>query len=115
VGIVEELKLAKQIITMLSKYSYMLKEEIGNVVHKEKRGICVGLEVKHAKKMAKLLREKGLKTDLGASLVTICPNYNRFLKEGIVIELKKLDVFKIKNGDIIRIGEIINETKGALG
>ncbi len=110
-GIIEELKHAKQIIATLAEYSHMIKLRIDTSLHKDRRGLCVGFRTKNPKKVFYKLMNLGFKTDLGSSLFTICPNYNRFLEKGLVLELKKLDISKIKKEDIEGMGEIINEVR----
>ncbi|MDP6460100.1 MAG: hypothetical protein QF829_04840, partial [Candidatus Hydrothermarchaeota archaeon] len=73
-------------------------------------GVCVGLEVEdHPKDIAKRAYIRGLRTDQGSPLLTPCPEYNRFLKPGLTIELKKLDILNIREGDIIKIAEVLKQ------
>ena len=107
----KKIEIAEDRLKLLFKYTYMLKKELKNfnIVHREKRGISVGILTK--KREIKELRRK-LRTDKGSSLITLCPRYDRFLAEGIVVELKKLDVFKIKRNDIVKIAEILKDHLG---
>ncbi len=106
-----KLEEAENRLKILLKYAEMLKKELENfnIVHKDKRGICVGILTKteNIKELTKKLR-----TDRGSSLITACPRYDRFLAEGIVVEIKKLDVFKISRIDIVKIAEILKEHLG---
>lgn len=104
-GIVEELKNAGRVIEALTKAAALLKEELDNVVHRDKRGICVGIELsENARKFA---TKANLKTEFGAALLTPCPTYERFLKNGAAIELKKLDVLEMKEEEILEIAKIL--------
>lgn len=107
-GIVEELKNAGRTIKALTKAAGLLKNELRGVIHKDKRGICVGIELSgDAKKFAAEAGEKGLKTEFGAALLTSCPTYERFLKNGVAIELKKLDILEMKEENILEIAKIL--------
>lgn len=106
-GIVEELKNAPRVVDTLVRYSAILKEELSGVVHRGRRGISVGFEVDDPKNFAKRARERGLVTDLDRVLLTTCPRYDRFMKKGIVVELKKLDILKVTEEDIAKIAEIL--------
>jgi cystathionine beta-lyase/cystathionine gamma-synthase len=107
-GIIEELKDSSERIRLLNEYSNRLKEYLPKVVHRHKRGICVGFEVDDPKKVAAEAIKRGLITDLSRGFLTVCPIYERFLKRGIVVELKNLDVFRLSEEDISKIGEILN-------
>ncbi|MFQ6105736.1 MAG: DegT/DnrJ/EryC1/StrS family aminotransferase [Candidatus Hydrothermarchaeaceae archaeon] len=104
-GIIEELKNAGKIVKKLINYADILKEEVNGVVHREKRGVCVGIEMENAKEFARSAR--GLRTDDGRALLTTCPRYERFLGEGFVVELKKLDVLNIEESEILEIAKIL--------
>ncbi|MBI5252858.1 MAG: DegT/DnrJ/EryC1/StrS family aminotransferase [Euryarchaeota archaeon] len=107
-GIVEELKNAGRTIKALTRAAQLLKNELRGIVHNDKRGICVGIELSgDAKKFAVKAREKGLKTEFGAALLTPCPAYERFLKNGAAIELKKLDILEMSEEKILEIAKIL--------
>jgi hypothetical protein len=106
-GITEELKNAQVIVETLLKYSAMLKEELDGVVHAGRRGVCVGFETDDPKTFVKRARENGLVTDINQGFLTICPKYDRFLKSGVVVELKKLDILEMTEADIAKIVEIL--------
>jgi hypothetical protein len=106
-GIVEELKNAPDIVERLVKYSALLKEELEDVVHRDSRGVCAGFETDDPKGFAKRARKNGLMTDADQSLLTTCPRYERFLKKGVVVELKKLDILNVTEEDIAKIVEIL--------
>lgn len=106
-GIIEELKNAPGVVETLVRYSALLKEKLGDVVHRDHRSICVGFETDDPKKFVKRARENGLVTDLNQGLLTACPRYERFLKKGVVVELKKLDILQVTEEDIARIVEIL--------
>jgi hypothetical protein len=108
-GIIEELKKARERIEALVNYSNVLKEELSTAVHKERRGICAGFELrdKNPRAFALEARKKGLMTDFNQGFLTTCPRYERFLRKGIVVELKKLDVLEISEEDAVRIAAIL--------
>jgi hypothetical protein len=109
-GIVEELKAAPEVIHVLIGYADVLKNELETAIHRGRRGVCVGLELDgRPKAIAKRAYERGLRTDQGAPLLTPCPEYNRFLKPGLTIELKKLDVLRIGEEDILKIAEVLKQ------
>ncbi len=106
-GIIEELKNAPKVVETLVRYSALLKEELGGVVHRDLRGISVGFETDDQKNFAKRARENGLVTNLNQGILTTCPRYERFLKKGVVVELKKLDILEVTEDDIAKIAEIL--------
>lgn len=104
-GIVEELKNAGRVIETLTKAAALLKSELRGVIHEDKRGICVGIELgEDARKFA---AKADLKTEFGAALLTPCPTYERFLKNGVAIELKKLDILEMEEEDVLEIAKIL--------
>jgi hypothetical protein len=110
-GIVEELENAPKVVDALIRYSAILKDKLQGVVHKDKRGVSVGFEVDEPMAFAKKARKNGLLTDCNQGFLTTCPKYERFLKRGVVVELKKLDVLKMTTDDIAKIAEtLIAET-----
>lgn len=112
-GIVEELKRSAQVVRALVKYSRELKEELDDVVHREKRGVCFGFELKgDPAKFIQCAKEKGLKTEFGTSFLTQCPRYDRFMKRGVVVELKKLDILNVEYERIIDIARILKLCAG---
>lgn len=106
-GITEELKNAPDIVERLVKYSAILKEELEDVVHRDSRGVCAGFETDDPKRFVKRARENGLVTDANQGFLTACPRYDRFLKNGVVVELKKLDILNVTEEDIAKIAEIL--------
>lgn len=106
-GITEELKNAPDIVERLVKYSAILKEELEDVVHRDSRGVCAGFETDDPKRFVKRARENGLVTDANQGFLTACPRYERFLKNGVVVELKKLDILNVTEEDIAKIAEIL--------
>lgn len=106
-GIIEELKLAPKVVDTLVKYSAIIKEELEDVIHEDRRGVSVGFLTDDPMAFVKRTRENGLVTNINQGLFTICPKYDRFMKKGVVLELKKLDILKITEGDIAKIVEIL--------
>ncbi len=113
--LLDEIKIAEKRLNLLIRYSELLKKELHGfkIVHKDKKGICVGILFdKELNKSVINEIKKKLRTSRGASLITTCPRYDRFLENGIVVEVKKLDVFKISNVDIVKIAKILKEHLG---
>jgi hypothetical protein len=106
-GIIEELKIAPDVFETLIRYSAIIKEELEGVVHADRRGISVGIEVNDPMAFAKRARKNGLITDRDQGFLTTCPRYERFNKNGIVVELKKLDVLEMTESDIAKIAETL--------
>ncbi|MBW9221383.1 hypothetical protein KKP91_04215 [Methanothermococcus sp. SCGC AD-155-M21] len=103
----EEALDAKKTYNKLIKYSNIFKEEFENSYFIDNNGVCVFLEYKNQKEIFDRIN-KTLKLDNGKSLITKCPIYERILKNGIVIELKKMDILNISQGEIF---EIMKEIK----
>ncbi len=104
----EEIKLGESRIKELIKYSKIFKEEIENCIHRDKIGICVGIKHENPKT---ILNKIKIRLDDGSSLITLCPNISRFLDNGFVVELKKIDVL---NTDENIMYDIINIIKKIL-
>ncbi len=106
-----ELSKREKILDLIFKYSNMLKEfliDSGiNVAHENRKSMSVGIL---SDQDSDYLYDK-LRTDMDKSLVTNCPLYERYDREGYVIELKKLDLFEIDEKDILRIGELIKDVE----
>lgn len=91
-----ELKRTGSIIREMIKLSESLKGPLGSaVLHKDSMGICVGLLVERPKGFMKKAREQGLLLEGGASIISTCPRYDRFLSKGLVLETKKLDPWTV--------------------
>ncbi len=108
-GMVEELKVAPLALKRLVELSSQLKRRFMNVVHPNRRGVCVGVLHPQPKQVAQRARSLGLYTDLGKSLITVCPNRDRFLEKGVCIELKKLDVFRMSRESVSALAEKLEE------
>jgi 7-keto-8-aminopelargonate synthetase-like enzyme len=108
-GLVEELKIASSVVERLTRFASLIKARLPNVVHPERRGVCVGVLHPEPKEVARRARSCGLVTDLGRSLITTCPNYDRFLEHGFCVELKKLDVLSMSRDDMLLLAEKLKE------
>ncbi len=111
-GLVEELKQARRLIDTLTGYSRVLQEELKDsfkVVHPQRRGVCAGFLYNEPKKLAERARKAGLVTDLNQTFLTTCPLYERFLSNGIVVELKKLNVVDMHEDEILKIAEVLKK------
>ncbi len=96
-GLLEEIKTAPAILERLYRGARIIKEELPEALFQKSRGIAVGLLCGNPREVAKRARTLGMTTDLGKSLITTCPRYERFLERGIVVELKKVDVLNISD------------------
>ncbi|WP_332247738.1 hypothetical protein [Methanothermococcus okinawensis] len=94
----EETLKAKNTYKRCVKFSNILKEEFENAYFKDNEGVCVFLEHKNPKEISKNINTV-IKLDNGKSIITKCPIYERILKHGIVIEIKKMDVLTISEDD----------------
>lgn len=101
------LKEAPQTLKELCSFSERLKERLDGVVHRGRRGPCVGVLTEAPKKVARKAAQSGLVTESGKTIFTTCPRYDRFLEKGLVIEVKKLDVGALGEAGLHRIIELI--------
>jgi hypothetical protein len=108
-GIEGELQTTSKTIDKLTGVAENLKSNLENVVHKDERGICVGARHQNPKRLAKYVRNLGLVTVGGRSIITTCPRFDRFLENGIVIEIKKINPYSLDQPEISRIANIIKE------
>ncbi len=104
-GLIEELKIAPRVVERLTEFASLLKTRLPNIVHPDRRGVCVGMLHPEPKEVARRARSCGLMTDLGRSLITTCPNYDRFLESGFCVELKKLDVLSMHREEVLLLAE----------
>jgi|GEM_PF-6826118 len=108
-GITGALRDAGSTFNQLIRMSDELKSLLsGNVIHRKRRGFSVGLLHNQPKRFAKMVRQRGLVTTAGKSLLSTCPRYDRFLESGIVVELKKLDPDCIGSAELLQISEAIS-------
>ena len=105
----EELKIAPRVVRRLTELASLLKTRLQGVVHRERRGVCVGVLHPAPAEVARRARSCGLVTDLGRSLITTCPSYDRFLQRGFCIELKKLDVLSLSDEEVLMLVEKLEE------
>jgi len=112
-AIAEEAKSAGKAVEKLIESSFIIKRNVENAIFKELRGVCAGILLENPNDFAKKAGELGMKTEKGKTLLTLCPRYDRFLKNGAVIELKKLDVSERSRKDTERIIYIINSNNTA--
>ncbi len=108
-AMVEELTLAPEVVERLLRFASLVKARLPDVVHRKRRGVCVGVLHPEPGKVALLAKQRGLRTDLGRSLLTLCPNRDRFLKHGFCVELKKLDVLSITREQVVEFAEQLAE------
>jgi len=102
----EELLNAKKVYKKYVIANKIIKNEIENAYFKEYEGISVFIECDNPKNASKKINSL-IKLDNKKSITTICPNYERILKNGIVFETKKIDVSELNK-------EVVNEIIVAL-
>jgi hypothetical protein len=108
-GIEGELQTTSKTIDKLAWAAENLKSNLENVVHKDERGICVGARHQNPKRLVKNVRNLGLVTEGGRSIITTCPRFDRFLEKGIVMEIKKIDPYSLDEQEISRIADILTK------
>lgn len=89
-GISVEINNSHKILSKTISSTLYLKNELENVLHPEKRGINVIIEVKEPRRYAQRLRST-LKVH-GGGMITKCPLYNRVLDDAVALEIKNLDI-----------------------
>jgi len=104
----EEAKNAKKVYKRCVHFSNIIKNEMENAYFKDEDGVCVFLEYENPREIAKSI-DSCVKLDNGKSIITKCPLYDRILRNGIVVEIKKMDVLNIDEDDIIEIVNILKK------
>ncbi|HID47176.1 MAG TPA: hypothetical protein EYP47_00475 [Methanococcaceae archaeon] len=102
----EEALSARRTYKTLVRYCHILKEELENAYFKGEEGVCVFVEHENPEKVSKKVNEV-IKLDNRKSLVTRCPIYERVLKKGIVIEMKKVDIHSISREELYEVIDIL--------
>lgn len=82
-----------------------LKNNLENVIHKEKRGLNVIIKDPNPKELSWKLK-KNLKINK-SGFITKCPNYNRLKEKAIAIEIKNLDYNCLKKEKLDYIIETV--------
>jgi 7-keto-8-aminopelargonate synthetase-like enzyme len=108
-GMREELRLAPAVVGRLVELASLLKDRLPRVLHRRRRGVGVGVLHPEPGRVARRARKLGLSTDLGRSLLTLCPHRDRFLERGVCVELKKLDVLRMHREQALRLAEVLEE------
>ena len=83
---------------------------IKNANFKASEGISVFVECENSKAISKKINIL-ITLDNNKSITTVCPNYDRVLRNGVVFETKKIDVSEL---DDETINEIIERLKLAI-
>lgn len=78
------------------------KENMENAYFKDSQGVSVFLSYENPKEIAKNI-DKSVKLNNGKSILTMCPLYERILRKGVVLEIKKMDIHKISENEIYEI------------
>jgi len=108
-GLMKEESLnAKKTYRRLVKYCNILKEELERTYFKGEEGVCVFVEHNDPREVSKKINEV-IKLDNGRSFITKCPIYERVLKKGIVLEMKKVDIYSLSTEDIYEIVDILKK------
>lgn len=111
-GIVGELKNIDYIYELYCRYNDKIRKAFEEMniecLHKERRGIVTAVKCDNS--VTDLFRYK---TDLNKRFVMKCPRYERFMGEGLTIELKRLDPFKLTEDHVQKIidelGDLIED------
>ncbi len=103
-GLLEEIPLAEEVLRSLFRGAEIVKEYV-EALFPGSKGVGVGILVENPKKAYNLAGKLGLTTDLGKSLITTCPRYERFLEKGVVLELRKIDVLGYGDEVFHELGE----------
>ena len=103
----EEALVARKTYKKLVKFSNIIKDNFENAYFKDKEGVCVFLEYENPKEISKKINNF-VELDNGKSILTKCPIYERILRKGIVVEIKKMDIHSI---DEETIDEIVSYIK----
>ncbi len=101
-----EISICQKTYKKLVEYSDILKNTVECSKYVDKEGIgvfldCNPLTIKHLNKKIVL--------NNGKSLFTKCPIYERVLKKGLVIEVKKIHIYDMEKDDFLLMGELINK------
>jgi len=104
----EEALNARKTYRKLVKYCDILKEELEGAYFKGEEGVCVFVEHEDPKEVSKRIN-KVIKLDNGKSFITKCPIYERILKKGIVLEMKKVDIHYLSTEDIYEMVDILKK------
>jgi hypothetical protein len=103
----EEALVARKTYKKLVKFSNIIKDNFENAYFKDEEGVCVFLEYENPKEISKKINNF-VELDNGKSILTKCPIYERILRKGIVVEIKKMDIHSI---DEETIDEIVSYIK----
>ena len=104
----EEALNARKTYRRLVEYCNILKEELEGAYFRGKEGVCVFVEHEDPREVSKRVNEV-IKLDNGKSFITKCPIYERILKKGIVLEMKKVDIHYLSTEDIYEMVDILKK------
>ena len=105
-GIDSELDLVEKNLELTLNATKHLKNNIPNVMHKDRRGVNVIIPHDNAKEISWDLK-KSLTIDK-SGFITTCPNYNRVKQKAIAIEIKNLSYECLKKEHLDKIIEEVN-------
>lgn len=106
-GIFTELDFSENNLKKTIDATSYIKNNLDNVIHKDKRGTNVILATKNPQDLAKNLR---INFNVeGNSIITLCPNYNRIKQRAIAIEIKNLAIESLTKENLDEIIEIIKK------
>ncbi|CAB3288433.1 conserved protein of unknown function [Methanocaldococcus lauensis] len=103
----EELLNAKKTYKKYVEVNKIIKKNLKNAYFKEYEGISTFIECENPKAISKEINSL-IKLDNRKSITTICPNYDRILKKGIVFETKKIEISELNSETIYEIVDILN-------
>ncbi|ABR56280.1 conserved hypothetical protein [Methanococcus aeolicus Nankai-3] len=112
-SIKEEALRARETYKKCVVFSNIIKEEFENSYYKDNEGVGVFIEHNNPNEIVKKINNI-IKLDDGKSILTKCPLYERILKKGFVLELKKIDIRYITKNNIDEIMYIIKTSLGTV-
>ncbi|MDR3223159.1 MAG: DegT/DnrJ/EryC1/StrS family aminotransferase [Methanobrevibacter sp.] len=104
-GLITEIDHGEKFFKIATKACKYLKNNLENVIHKDKRGINIIVSSDNPKKLAINLKNEF--TIDKNSFITICPNYNRLKEKGVAIEIKNLSIECLKKENLDHIIETL--------
>jgi DegT/DnrJ/EryC1/StrS aminotransferase family protein len=106
-GIATEIEFAENNLKKTIESTKYIKNNLENVIHKNKRGTNVIIQSENPYDLVKNLKKQ---FDLeGRSFITKCPNYNRIKQKAVAIEIKNIDTKSLTKDNLDEIINIIRE------
>lgn len=106
-GIAQELEFAGDNYKKVSQATSYLKNQIREVIHKNRTGTNLILPCSDPPRMAQELRSS-LQVE-GKDIITICPNYDRIEERAVCVEIKNLDPDCLYKKNLREISAVISD------